>query len=85
MTRHLLDRRPSRGGVSSWGRSSADGAVLYRLFRRDHTRRVHMQTLGFAAGTPRPAIAAALRAARHQLRDRVDEIDLAALYAQEAA
>lgn len=53
-----------------------DGGVVYRLFRRDLRRVVHAETLPFHPDCTRQLIAKKLRAARHKLRDRVDDIDL---------
>lgn len=72
--------KPARG--FSWARLPeypTEGDVTWRLFRRDHRGKLHMSSLTFTAGTDRRAIASALRRARHQLRDRVDEVDLLAM------
>jgi hypothetical protein len=81
MSRHLARRRPQRNGGFSWGRVLADNdaGVIYRLFRRDHAGHCHFWPLEFDAATPRRSIANDLRRARHKLRDKVDEIDLAAM------
>lgn len=86
MTRPLTRRAPKKQGGFSWGRfpDKPSGLVMYRLFRRDHTGAVHLHGLNFNPRDSRREIALALRAARHSLRDRVDEIDLAGMY-QEAA
>jgi len=87
---HLGRRAPRKNRGFSWGRfPSARGglppaAVEWRLFRRDHTGRLHFAYRGFSVDTPREHIARVLLAARRQLREAVDEIDLAALM-QEAA
>lgn len=84
-TTHLTRRTPTRNGGFSWGRFTRDQgraqppAVTYRLFRRDHRGLLHMHELGYGNGEPRVRIAREVRAARHKLRDRVDEIDLAAM------
>lgn len=77
-----MTRRPPRSNTGfSWGRFPLGdtGLVSYRLFRRDWRGSLHMQVLDFRPGMPRPSIAAALWHARRVLRDRVDEIDLAAM------
>lgn len=81
MSRHLARRAPARNGGFSWGRFPvADrGVVAYRLFRRDHRGALHTSILHFYPRDHRREIALALRAACHRLRDRVDEIDLAAM------
>ncbi len=82
MSRHPVTRRsPTKNTGFSWGRfpMGASGIVVYRLFRRDHRGAVHFVGLNFYRHDQRSAIAMALRAACHRLRDRVDEIDLAAM------
>lgn len=82
---HQIRRTPTRNGGFSWGRFVRDQGpwlppvVTYRLFRRDHRGLLHMHELGYQKGESRQRIAADVRAARHKLRDRVDEIDLAAM------
>lgn len=78
-------RAPTRNWGLSWGRHpAADGmSVEYRLWRRDHTGVVHLNRQVFAANTDPAHIARALRQAKRELRDRVDEIDLEAM--EEAA
>lgn len=79
MNRHLARRPPQRNGGFSWGRVPRQAGVSYRLFRRDHSGALHVSLLEFDAATPRRSIANDLRRARHKLRDKVDEIDLAAM------
>lgn len=82
MSRQHRTRAPQRNGGFSWGRfpMGETGTVTYRLFRRDHKGALHMSILNFYPARDRRAdIALALRHACHQLRDRVDEIDLAAM------
>lgn len=71
--------KPTRG--FSWTRIPEDDACTWRLFRRDHRGKLHMFSLSYTPASDRRAIAGALRHARRLLRDRVDEIDLAALEA----
>ena len=74
MTRNRFTRRaPGKGHGLTWARfPTVDGsAVIYRLWRRDHRRKPHQ-------------IERALRLAKRELRDRVDEIDLTALEEQAA-
>lgn len=82
MSRQHTRRVPKRNGGFSWGRYPAGdtNVVTYRLFRRDHKGALHTAALTFDVGRDRRADAAlALRRACHHLRDRVDELDLAAL------
>lgn len=81
MSRHLTRRAPTRNGGFIWGRFPVGdtGAVAYRLFHRDHRGALHTSILHFYPRDQRPAVALALRDACHRLRDRVDEIDLAAM------
>ena len=52
------------------------GGVVYRLFRRDMRRALHAELCNFHSDCTRQLIAKTLRAARHRLRNTVDEIDL---------
>ncbi|KMM77046.1 hypothetical protein ACP93_02455 [Xanthomonas sp. NCPPB 1128] len=80
MIRPFTRRAPRRNGGFSWGRVlPSEQTVTYRLFRRDLTGALHCSMHTFHAATPRRAIANDLRRARHKLRDRVDEIDLATM------
>ncbi|WP_102945269.1 hypothetical protein [Stenotrophomonas sp. VV52] len=82
MSRQQATRAPKRNDGFSWGRFpvGSTGTVTYRLFRRDHKGALHMSILNFYPARDRRAdIAVALRHACHQLRDRVDEINLAAM------
>ncbi|WOB24785.1 MULTISPECIES: hypothetical protein [Xanthomonas] len=81
MTRHLTRRAPKRSGGFSWGRfpTSDSALITWRMFRRDHTRALHTHALTFTARDDAAYVAKQLRRARRQLRDRVDEIDLAAM------
>lgn len=84
-TNRFERRAPRRNWGLSWGRfPTVDGsAVTYRLWRRDHTGKLHTQERTFFTESPPAYIAKVLRQAKRQLRDAVDEIDLAAL--EEAA
>lgn len=81
MNRHLTRRAPTKNGGFSWGRfpMGLSGNVAYRLFRRDLSGAIHIECLHFLHRDSRRDISIALRAACHRLRDRVDEIDLAAI------
>lgn len=78
MTVHA-NKHPKRRHGLSWGKSTTEADVTYRLYRRDHDGRVHSYMLSFRIDMDVTYIAQRLRAARHTLRDRVDEIDLAAM------
>jgi hypothetical protein len=58
--------------------------VEWRLFRRDHTGKLHFAYRAFSVDTPRDHIAGVLLAARRTLREAVDDIDLAALMLEAA-
>jgi len=81
MSRSVTRRAPKSNGGFSWGRflDKPSGIVMYRLFRRDQTGALHLLGLNFYRHDARRDIALALRAACHRLRDRVGEIDLAAI------
>lgn len=74
----ITRKRPRQSSRFCYGRvPQLGGSVVYRLFRRDQTRRVYAETLVFHPDCSRREIAQRLRIVRHKLRDRVDEIDLA--------
>lgn len=77
----VTHRAPKKNGGFSWGRypMGLPRIVAYRLFRRDHTGALHFDAFTAQPHHTRPDVARGLRAACHRLRDRVDEIDLAAL------
>ncbi|CAD1792737.1 hypothetical protein AE929_09555 [Xanthomonas arboricola] len=81
MSKHLTRRAPKRKRGLCWGRTSDESTsvVRWQLFRRDHRGALHTSTLQFTYAEPRAYIAQRLRNARRKLRDRVDEIDLAAM------
>jgi hypothetical protein len=78
MSRPHTRKLPARRGSFSWGRAPepARGIVIWRLFRRDQSGRLHALQLAFSDHDPREYIANELRHARHHLRNKVDEIDL---------
>lgn len=79
-------RAPKRNQGLSWGRYPTDdsSAVVYRIFRRELTGKLHMEARTFFTGTEPAHIAKVLRSLKRQLRDRADEIDLTALEEQAA-
>lgn len=79
--RHATRRAPKETHGFSWGRFPTDDGTLvtYRLYRRDHKRALHTHVLTFFDTDTPTYIAGHLRRARKDLRDRVDEIDLAAM------
>ncbi|WP_372382166.1 hypothetical protein ACCQ12_15430 [Xanthomonas sp. NCPPB 1068] len=81
MSRFLTRRTPKRKRGLCWGRAPNDNGtvVTWQLFRRDHRGAIHMSSLQFTNAEPRAYIAQRLRNACRNLRDRVDEIDLAAM------
>lgn len=77
MTHPTIRKLPAHKGVFSYVRIPlADGAIAYRLFRRDLRRVLHAQLKTFHPDCSRSFIARELNIARHQLRDSVDEIDM---------
>jgi len=79
--RHFTERKPKRARFA-WGRKISDqGVVVYRLFRRDSTGKLHrsMYPMEYLPHAERRQIARDLKRERRILRDRVDEIDLAAM------
>lgn len=80
MIRHFTRKLPAHRGVFSYARIPLDsGGVAYRLFRRDLNNVLHADLRNFHPDCGRRLIARDLRAARNQLRDQVDEIDLSIL------
>lgn len=77
---HLLDRRaPKSNRGFSWGRFPSETTVQYRLFRRDRHGVRHMFPITFAKNVTTEQMALDLNKKRRELRDLVDEIDLADL------
>ena len=74
---------PAHHGCFSYARipghetTGAPAGVTYRLFRRDQRGALHAETRNFHPGCSRHLVAVELNVARHQLRNTVDEIDLA--------
>lgn len=77
----MTRRPPQKSGGFSWGRfpMGDTGVVSYRLFRRDHRGALHFFMVDFRGDETRYEMACRLRAAKRRLRDRVDEVDLAAM------
>lgn len=73
---HRDNRAPRRNTGFSWGRFNLHGRVMYRLFRRDLNRKLHVEARGFDYRTDRSRIAAEIWRARIQLREAVDAVDL---------
>ena len=73
----LTRRMPNNRNRFCWARIPQDsGSVLYRLYRRDMRGAVHAVLRNFTA-LDRHVMAEELNIARHQLRNTVDDIDLA--------
>ncbi|MGH8158415.1 MAG: hypothetical protein ACREPQ_09855 [Rhodanobacter sp.] len=87
-SRHLTRKLPSHRGKFSYARiPQADVAgtgVIYRLFRRDDRGALHCEMRNFAGNCSIRRIAEDLNVARHQLRNTVDEIDLALMGVENA-
>lgn len=74
----MTRRMPHNRNSFCWARiPQDDGGVLYRLYRRDMRRAVHAALRNFPAGCDRHTIASEINVARHQLRNAVDDVDLA--------
>lgn len=71
-------RHPRKVSGFTWSRvPGAAGSITYRLFRRDMRGALHCSIIRFEPDKQDPrAMAADLRRKRHELRDRVDTIDL---------
>lgn len=68
-------KRPKPSTRFSWSRTPVEGGTLYRLFRRDFTRRVHFKQITLQEGMSRSEFACALRKLHHVLLDEVDAVD----------
>ncbi|KRA74226.1 hypothetical protein ASD78_12080 [Lysobacter sp. Root667] len=79
-TRHITEhRQPAKGPRFAWSRqpNGDAGATTWWLFRRPSTtRRVLPRSVTVSHAWSRARIAAALRAARKELLDHADAIDL---------
>lgn len=74
----LTRRMPHNRNGFCWARiPQQDGCTLYRLYRRDMRRAIHAVLRNFRADCSRKFIATELNIARHQLRNSVDDVDLA--------
>jgi hypothetical protein len=72
-----IHKRPTGRGKFSWCRVPlANDGVSYRLYRRCDRNALHASFKRFPPGHDRTLIAITLNAMRHELRDRVDELDL---------
>ena len=70
-------RTPHNRNHFCWARIPQNtGGVLYRLYRRDQRGAVHAVLRNFTA-LDRRVMAEELNIARHQLRNSVDDVDLA--------
>jgi len=76
--RRISHRHPRKVSSFTWSRvPGACGSVTYRLFRRDMRGALHCSIIRFEQDKQdRCAMAQKLRSKRHELRDRVDTIDL---------
>lgn len=75
---YFARKLPAHRGVFSYSRIPLDGGgVAYRLFRRDMRRVLHAELKTFHPDCTRGFIARELNIARHQLRNSVDDVDLA--------
>jgi hypothetical protein len=78
--RHLQTRRPRKDRGTTWSRSLRNGVVTWSLWRRDHRGALHMRTVSLHIENVRgdsPSLRKLLRVTWRELRDFVDEIDLA--------
>lgn len=85
--RHFTCKLPSHHGKFSYARIpqfDSIGGVTYRLFRRDDRGAVHYQQCVFEGHCSIANAARDLNIARHQLRNTVDDIDLALMGVENA-
>lgn len=83
--RHLQPRRPRKDRDVTWSRkySAERYEITWACFRRDHRGALHMRSRAFAESeifnAPSCWVPVAIRFLHRELRDFVDEIDLAAM------
>lgn len=71
-------RMPHNRNHFCWARiPQQDGCTLYRLYRRDQRGVVHAVLRNFPGDMAHAEMAGELNIARHQLRNTVDDVDLA--------
>lgn len=73
-------RLPAGGKGPAWCRLVDETTVTYRLYRRDYRNALHCSIVTCSKTTPSEEIAATLKKKRRELRDKVDELDLANQY-----
>lgn len=80
IARHLTRRAPKKTGGFSFGRfpSECGTYVTFRMFRRDHTGRLHVEIRQFSREQPVDEVAAHLWHARIRQREFVDSLQLEA-------
>ena len=71
-----INRSPRRKGAFCWSKTVNQHSVLYRLFRRDHERKTHMQRLEFQFTMSRENRVSLLLEQRRRLREVVDSLQL---------
>lgn len=74
--RHMARKAPRKTRGFAWGRLSGDEVVVYRLTRGDVHGRLFLEQRAFSLGCERSVIARVVNAARHRLRDTVDDVIL---------
>lgn len=78
MIRPRPNKQPAKKRGFTWGRiTHKDGPVVYHLFRRDQRGAIHALRCEFDPREPRGYVIRELRRTYRDLRDKVDEIDLA--------
>lgn len=83
--RHLSRRAPRKTRGFAWARIAGEAVVTYRLTRGDMRGQLHMEQRQFPVTCQRAVIARVVNAARHRLRDTVDDVCLRQLGVLEGA
>lgn len=73
----MRNKTTGYGRTFRWSKRISEGAVTYRLFRKDHMGYWQPKKLVFSVNMHRSEIAHLLRSTHHQLRERVDAMQLA--------
>ena len=72
-------KHPAKAAGFTWGRRIDGGLITWRLFRRDHSRKIHEYQVQVGESADASYTAHLLRLARRRLRDQVDTVDLRAM------
>lgn len=75
----MKHKRPNPNTRFSFAIIPGEDGAMYRLFRRDFDGRIHYVQLMHCHGMDRSKFAQAINSLRHELRNRVDHLELTVL------